>query len=1780
LSDNGSGLLSRSGNIQLNPGVGNALSTNGNFSVAGSSTLNGNVTMGDGTGDNVSINVAGGSGQLSINGLASIPGTDLVMINGSNVVSKTPLSSIVSADEGITYNEAASGKIRLGSANNTTSAFTANRFVNLGTNDLVFTTNNGAVNMLTLDGDASNYAVGINVGGAGKLTIGGLPSVVGNDVVMIDGNNVVSRTAISNLIGADYGLKYNEGGTGKVYLGTTSPTENVMQGLNRFVNLGSTDLAFTSGNNGGAKILNLDADPTNYGIALRSNGTGKIAFNGDVVSYSPSKARIGSGTLTTPTDPTSPISVGTELSLSPTKGSLTFTNGSVDLVIGVDQQDASAVIGSSSIANSSIASTTYYPDRALTSVENSDGEITTSDIFPDKVLITAVNAGSTAQLEVNAGGLIIDGAISQVGTGLVQIGGAVEIANTLDVLDRFAVNDTRFVVLSDGSTTIAGSLSVNNAATFNNNVTLGNDAADQTIITGQTVRMANLPTSTNSSRVLITDVNGNVQRSTANFVTSAQPLDPNAAVRTDATGRLESIALLNGQILIGSSTAKPQVGTITGTGNQVLVTNGPGSITLSLPQDIATNSNVQFGGITIGASGAVVNGATTLNGSTTIAGSITQTGGASVALSGDLNVNGGKFTVAAATGNTNIAGTLTAAGQANFNGVVNANSGLAVSGNNLTVGGANFTVTTGGSVTANGNLSVNGSTTLGDNAADAVTMNGQTVKIASVPQSSSSTGVVTRNGSGNLEVSTANFVTSVLPLDPNAAVRTDVTGRLESVVLTDGQFLIGSTSSKPQVGTIAGTLNQISVTQGAGSITLSLPQDIATTSSVTFGAITVNGQSLLNGNVNVNSGKFTVNATSGNTTVAGTLGVAGNTAIGGGLAVTGATTLSSSLNVTGNTSLAGTLTVTGLTKANGGLDVIGGSLTVGGNKFIADLNGNVTVAGTLAVSNATTLSSTLNVAGNTSVGGTLAITGNSTLGGTLDVAGATNLLSTLTVADNVSLAKNIAVNGSSTLGNGGDNLAIDVSGGGSMTINGLSTTIGTDVLMIGGPSNTVTRTPITSLIGANNGLTYNEDGLGRVYLGALNATTNAMSGTNRFVNLGSVDLIFTSGNAGAGRVLTLDGDPTNYGAKLEAAGTGNIVLAGNMRTHAPSVVRLTSGTNSAPGNATDPLQVGTMLELTPSKGNFILKENGFELFSALDRNSRQAQLGATASDGNSGILVEPTQIEIFNDDNNAAESKIVLTSAAITVTTPAISFSDAVVVNGNTTLGNATTDAVTITGATIDVTNVPTTTSSTNVVTRNNTGDLEVSSANFVTSANPLAANAAVRTDATGRLESATLTNGQILIGSTGATPQVGSIAGTANQVSVAAGAGTITLSLPQDIAPASSVTFGGITVNGTSTLNGNTSITGTFGATGATTLGSTLAVTGNATMGGTLGVTGATTLSSSLTVDGSSTLGNGGDNLSVNVTGGAMSIAGLASTVGSDVLMIDGTNNVTRTAITNLIGAANGLTYNEDGLGKVYLGALDATSSTMTGNNRFVNLGNIDLAFTSGVNGTAKILNLDGDAANYGLTMSAAGTGRISARGNTYVESPAKFKAMVGPNSVPADPNSPITTGTLLDLSPNQGQLAYVDPSINMTLTLGVDRGSQSVLLGAAASGVESSVTIDPTQITLNTPSATFSGSVTVGDDLAVTGTATMNEVAGSGPNRFADRVTLNGTAGGQHVFTINNTLIKANSVVVITLENYSGSGILMHQIKTRTAGSMEIMFSQPLLNGESVVVNYMIIN
>ena len=86
---------------------------------------------------------------------------------------------------------------------------------------------------------------------------------------------------------------------------------------------------------------------------------------------------------------------------------------------------------------------------------------------------------------------------------------------------------------------------------------------------------------------------------------SLSSLSNNSALYVNGTGLFASSVLNNGQILIGSTGHVPVAANITGTTNQVNITNGANSITLSLPQNINTTATPQFGnlGINVAASG-------------------------------------------------------------------------------------------------------------------------------------------------------------------------------------------------------------------------------------------------------------------------------------------------------------------------------------------------------------------------------------------------------------------------------------------------------------------------------------------------------------------------------------------------------------------------------------------------------------------------------------------------------------------------------------------------------------------------------------------------------------------------------------------------------------------------------------------------------------------------------------------------------------------------------------------------------------------------------------------------------------------------------------------------------------------------------------------------------------------------------------------------------------------------------------------------------------------------
>lgn len=75
-------------------------------------------------------------------------------------------------------------------------------------------------------------------------------------------------------------------------------------------------------------------------------------------------------------------------------------------------------------------------------------------------------------------------------------------------------------------------------------------------------------------------------------------------------------------------------------------------------------------------------------------------------------------------------------------------------------------------------------------------------------------------------------------------VYADASGNLASTAAAaDGELLIGRTGDVPLKAALTGTANRISVTNGAGTITLSGPQDIHSGASPTFAGLTVTGLS-------------------------------------------------------------------------------------------------------------------------------------------------------------------------------------------------------------------------------------------------------------------------------------------------------------------------------------------------------------------------------------------------------------------------------------------------------------------------------------------------------------------------------------------------------------------------------------------------------------------------------------------------------------------------------------------------------------------------------------------------------------------------------------------------------------------------------------------------------------------------------------------------------------------------------------------------------------------------
>lgn len=151
-----------------------------------------------------------------------------------------------------------------------------------------------------------------------------------------------------------------------------------------------------------------------------------------------------------------------------------------------------------------------------------------------------------------------------------------------------------------------------------------------------------LTTVTPDSQVRVTVINVGSAAGMWNVSTSGG-LSGILGVEFGGTG-LDGSAAANGELLIGNGTGY-SLATITGTANQVNVTNGSGSITLSTPQSIATTSSPTFSALTLTNPLTLANGGSSKS-LTAVAGGVVWSDADSMEISaagtsGDLLVSNG-----------------------------------------------------------------------------------------------------------------------------------------------------------------------------------------------------------------------------------------------------------------------------------------------------------------------------------------------------------------------------------------------------------------------------------------------------------------------------------------------------------------------------------------------------------------------------------------------------------------------------------------------------------------------------------------------------------------------------------------------------------------------------------------------------------------------------------------------------------------------------------------------------------------------------------------------------------------------------------------------------------------------------------------------------------------------------------------------------------------------------------------------------------------------------------
>jgi hypothetical protein len=618
------------------------LDANSTLNVAGGTTLNGTIGLGNSASDEITVTgEVLGQFPLQFEGNTNnnvYTRFEIVDPSASRTITFPNETGTVALQGDLTTTgegvEIVSGEANLGG-----NAFTTDRTINIDGVNLNIQSDaseTGALRITDLSETTSIRASSSSFGGTvtatGLVTANSGLNVNTGDLNVGSGNFTVAPTTGNTTVGGTLGV------TGVTTLGDANITRLT---------------AALNANNESITNANIDGGDIASGVMI--NKSPVVDFNSGDVRGSLTLTNLASGTGSLNIE--AGAVAGTELNSSVAGAGLSGGGGSaleVNLGSGLTFSGDDIVADLSTIAGDGILENVGALDldidglaNAVTSIEDVDLIAIYDNSGMDEVRITREDFLENAPIgNVNIDGGTIDGATIATSDITVGTGNELDVSAGMLTLTSDQISGDEVSGGTIDGTTLDGA-TFTNSATFQTNVTFEEASNDLTlavdnqasgaatvtipdlggtdgdmVISNATQTLSNKTLSSNTVATTQAPGTDNTTLATTAFVTDAVSTGVSGAANNvaiyDGSGDLSAEAQLatsrggtglsttsttiaDGELLIGNDAGDAYSrATLTGTADQVTVSNGGGSITLSTPQDLATNSSVQFGSVQSG----------------------------------------------------------------------------------------------------------------------------------------------------------------------------------------------------------------------------------------------------------------------------------------------------------------------------------------------------------------------------------------------------------------------------------------------------------------------------------------------------------------------------------------------------------------------------------------------------------------------------------------------------------------------------------------------------------------------------------------------------------------------------------------------------------------------------------------------------------------------------------------------------------------------------------------------------------------------------------------------------------------------------------------------------------------------------------------------------------------------------------------------------------------------------------------------------------------------------